>query len=347
MNSFRIIRGGILTTVQDYGRKGYQQYGVSVGGAMDRYSLALANILVGNERHEAALEITLSGLSLQFEMDTMFALTGADLGPLLNNQKVGMYQTVLGKKGDILSFNSVNKGMRAYMAVMGGIDVPQVMGSKSTYLMGKIGGYKGRKLSEGDVIATNKLLNPLNYQFRSIPRDLIPNYTESHEIRVIMGPEDEAFTAKGIEAFLNSPYKLTTQLDRMGYRLEGQAIEHKNSADIVSAGINWGAIQVPGHGQPIIMMSDRQTTGGYTKIANVISVDLHYLAQLKPGDSITFKKISIEKAHELLIEQEQRIVRLINSFSNNADNISRGCRKFLIKVNGKEYSCRVQEIGID
>lgn len=344
MSSITIINPGLLTTIQDFGRIGYQQYGVPVAGAMDRFSLQLANILVGNDRYEAALEITMMGSTIEFNIDLAITITGVDLFPTVNGKKVEMYKTIYVNKGDVLKFSSIKNGCRAYLAVAGGFKVPEVMGSKSTYLRGKIGGLEGRKLKKGDVLSVNIDGNCKYFGVRKIPEHLIPEYKNEVTVRVILGPEQEYFTEEGIDTFLSSEYILTNKCDRMGYRLEGPKIEHKEGADIISTGMNFGAIQVPGHGQPIIMMADRQTTGGYTKIANVITVDIPYLAQLKPGDKVRFKKVTIQEAHNLIKQQEDELLKLVEDFKENSVKLIGTARKFLVKINGKQFNLSVQEV---
>lgn len=329
---------GLLTTVQDLGRYGYQQYGMPVAGAMDNYALKVGNILVGNDIDEAGLEITLTGCTLKFNGKGIAALTGADLGAHLNGKVINNWQSFEFNDGDRLVFTTVKKGCRAYLTICGGIDVPVVMGSKSTYLRGKIGGFQGRKLMKTDVLACGEVKpNQLPY-CAVVPDKLIPDY-DKRIIRVVLGPQDDYFLQEEIEKFLVSFYEVTGQYDRMGYRLKGQVIKHKKGPDIVSDGIAPGAIQIPGHGQPIIMLVDRQTTGGYTKIANVISVDLPLLAQIKPGEKVNFTNISIQEAQELYQEQEKKLVRLKALVEQN-----RGYTDYFIRVNGKRYSVRVEEI---
>ncbi len=335
-----IIKPGLLTTLQDEGRRGHQQYGIPVAGAMDQYSLKLANILVGNDPAEAALEITLMGPTIEFSCSTNIGLAGGDFPMLLNGTEVRAYESIRVSRGDILTIGMAKSGCRAYLSVAGGFDVPPIMGSSSTYLRGGFGGFKGRQLKEGDEIPIKTSEKPLG--FRKIPSAMIPDYAESYVARIILGPEDQRFTDEGLEVFLNSEYTLANQCDRMGYRLEGPMIKHTSGADIISGGINLGAIQVPGHGNPIIMMADRQTTGGYTKIANVISVDIPYLAQLRPGNKLRFKSITLEEARQMYIEQHEEIGELINEFDRR--HTSADPRSFIVRVNNKRYQVMVEEI---
>lgn len=300
----KFTNGGFLTTIQDKGRTGYQESGVTPSGAMDTRSFELANILVGNEENEGALEVTLMGPMFEFTSDNIIAVTGGNLGAKLNGKEIPMYQAILAKKGDVMSFMGIKTGSRAYVAFSGGLDIPVVMGSKSTHLKSKLGGFDGRKLGAGDEIefSNPKTVLP-NFEKRKMePEDFSKN---SVVLRVVMGPQDDCFTEKGIETFLNNEYALTNEADRMGLRFEGALIEHKNGGDIITDGISFGAIQIPSHGQPIIMMADHQTTGGYTKIASVVSVDLPKAAQLKPGHKVHFEKISIEEAQDLYSNEIQ------------------------------------------
>ena len=298
----QFANGGFLTTVQDMGRIGFQEAGMSVSGVMDQRSAALANILVGNDENEAVIEVTLMGPMISFTEDNIIAVTGGNLGPKLNGKDLPMYQAVLAHNGDSLSFTGMVSGSRAYIAFAGGLDIPLVMGSKSTNLKSKVGGYQGRKLGSGDEIGFSapKTVLPNMRQRTLVPEEFVSG---EQTIRVVMGPQDDCFTDKGIRTFLSASYAFTNESDRMGCRLEGEVIEHKNGGDIITDGIAFGAIQVPSHGQPIIMMADHQTTGGYTKIAAVISVDLPKIAQSRPGYKVKFERVSIEEAQRLYVEQ--------------------------------------------
>ena len=345
MANISILKPGLLTTIQDLGRLGYQQFGIPQSGAMDIYSLQLANLLVGNERYEACLEMTLLGPTIRFQDSNVFAITGADLGATLNGRPIKQYQTIMAQQGDLLEFFNATKGCRAYLAVGGGFAVDKVMGSKSTYMRGGFGGYKGRKLMEGDVLSLNpcKLTKPS--WIRRIPQYMIPALVgeEVKTIRVITGPEEDSFADNGIREFFNGVYQITPQSDRMGFRLAGPKVEHIHGADIISGGINLGAIQIPGDGLPIIMLADRQTTGGYTKIAHVISIDLPILSQMKPGEKITFKEIDIEEAQALYKEREEGIIRLIEQLENTKYNVL-SKKNLLIRVGSKAYQVTVEEI---
>lgn len=341
MDVVKIHESGPLTTVQDKGRKGYQKFGMPVAGAMDLFSYRIANLLVGNDDGAAAMEFTLQGPKMEFLEETVIAITGAEAVPFLNNKPVPLWQSIFVAKGSILSFQGIKSGLRGYIAISGGINVPQILGSSSTYLRGNIGGFSGRKLEAGDIIKVNNspLENCTDYKRLRLPEDLIPVIKQNETIRVILGPQDELFKKESIDTFLASDYEISAESDRMGYRLSGPIIEHKESADIISDGIPPGAIQVPGHGQPIIMLSDRQTTGGYAKIATVISTDLNTLAQLTPGSKIRFKPVTLEEAHNTLRVQED-IMGKIEEFDINIGP----AKVYRVRVSGQEFTVRVEEV---
>lgn len=303
--SIKIITPGLLTTVQDCGRFGHQASGFSVSGVMDMRSYKLANILAGNAENLAVLEMTMLGVTAEFTQNTAFAITGGDFAPTLNGDSVKMYQTVYANAGDVLKLGAAKTGSRGYLAVLGGIDVPLVMGSRSTNLKCKIGGYCGRALKAGDVLEIGDSY-PVDYRkkIRSFPAD---NFSADEAvIRVVLGPQDDYFTKKGIDTFLNETYTIIKDSDRMGFKLDGEVIENVSGVDIVSDGIALGSVQVPSGGKPIIMLADRQTTGGYAKIATVVSVDIPKLVQLKPGSRIRFESVSVKDA-EKLYKKEQRV----------------------------------------
>ena len=298
----RILKGGMLTTVQDSGRPGYQSQGFGVSGVMDRRSFKIANLLLDNPENEAVLEFTLLGPTLEFTSETIIAITGGDFQPQVNGKPVKMYTALYMHRGDILSFRGCRTGSRGYIAFSSYLEIPVVMGSRSTNIKCGLGGFKGRRLLDGDYISFRAKRRYLPY-FLSRSLDLNEFDQDNITLRVIMGPQDDAFTAAGKETFLSSEYVVTSEFDRMGCRLDGELIEHIKDGNIISDGIAFGAIQVPSAGRPIIMLADRQTTGGYTKIANVISADFRILAQLKAGDRVRFEKVSITAAQEALLAQ--------------------------------------------
>lgn len=341
MADIKMIRPGMYTTIQDLGRFNYQRSGMSVAGAMDSFSLKTANILVGNDEGEACFETTLTGPEIEFDCDALIAVTGADLSPNVGGKDIKMWSSVKLHKGDVLSFGTIKSGCRSYIAVAGGIDVPVVMGSKSTYVKGHVGGFEGRPLKAGDGINLVEPGRNMNLGNTKLQSKFIPDYKNEIEVRVVLGPQDDYFTEDGIKTFLNSEYKVTNEADRMGYRMSGPEIAHKNGADIISDGITLGSVQVPGHGMPIIMMADRQTTGGYTKIATVITPDIDYMGQLKPGDKVRFKAIDIKEAQKLYKEYFNMIQDIKSSIKSVNIVIS---RRFKVKVNSKEYEILVEEV---
>lgn len=338
---FEVLAPGLLTTVQDRGRHGYQAFGMPVAGAVDEYAFRVANLFVGNEENAAALEITLLGPTLKVLEPAVIAITGADLGAMLNGEPLPLWQAVAVKAGDEISFTGVKSGCRAYLAIAGGIDVPVVMGSRSTYLRGNIGGLDGRALKAGDKLAAGEPPAAVRMRVgRRVPPEFIPIYGNDITLRVVLGPQDDHFTPAGRETFLTGEYVVTNEADRMGYRLDGPKIEHAGSPDIISDGVPLGAVQVPAHGFPIIMLSDRQTTGGYPKIATVISVDIYRIGQAKPGDKVRFVAVSREEAIRLLREQEENLRRLAELLSRPAGRL----RQFRITVQGETFEALVEEL---
>ena len=313
--SITILNPGLLTTVQDFGRIGYQQFGVPVSGVVDPRAMSIANILVDNPEDEAVLECTMLGPQIRFHAANAIAITGGDLGPTIDNQPIPNYAAIRVEAGQVLRFAGLRSGCRAYIAFAGGLDIAPVMGSRSTYMKAKIGGVEGRKLQKDDVIKFRKPnpdLRGLN--IRHISPEFVPRL--EYKIRVVLGPQHDMFTEHGIETFLSESYVVTPEFDRMGCRLDGEIIEHKGeSGDIISDGIAFGAIQVPTAGKPIIMLSDRQTTGGYTKIANVISADFRILAQLKAGDRVRFAQVSVAAAQDALLTQRAALKTLRTAVS--------------------------------
>jgi antagonist of KipI len=314
MDIIDVLDGGLLTTVQDLGRFGYQRYGVPVSGAADRFALRVANRLVGNDDSAAGLEVTLIGPRLRFLADTVVALAGADLSPRLDGEPVSTWEPFAVCPGSTLSFGDANDGARAYLTVAGGgIHVPVVLGSRSTHVRSRLGGLEGRAVQAGDRLETSGREAPRDVEGRRLPRGQVPSYGHSPTLRVVLGPQDDAFTERGMETFLSFAYAVSSQSDRIGYRLQGPVIEHASSPDIVSDGTPNGAVQVAGDGMPIVLLVDRGTTGGYTKIATVITADLSLLAQAAAGDSVTFRAVTVDEAHSLLREEEERLRQLVDS----------------------------------
>lgn len=311
--SMHIISPGMLTTVQDLGRRGYMASGFQQGGAMDQFAARAANILLDNSESDGVLEMTLLGVKVYFDEDNVIAITGAEFAPTVTDSETGevtelpMNRAIRIKKGDVLDCGSAKSGLRGYLAVAGGFDIAPVMGSMSTNLKCKVGGFDGRKLKSGDVL-------PLRY-----PQSDLYGMTSrvfEHEkqkdgtvtVHVIPGPQDDYFSDKGKNIFYSETYSVTGDSDRMGIKLDGTPVESVDGVDIISDGIVAGSVQIPSSGKPIIMMADRQTTGGYAKIATVITSDLPLLAQLRPGGSLRFEKVDLQYAVKR-IKQDNKLLK--------------------------------------
>ena len=307
----RVLKAGMLTTVQDLGRTGYQSQGFSVAGVMDVRSFKIANLLLDNPENEAVLEFTLIGPTLQFTSETIIAITGGDFQPTINGKPAPMYTAIYMNRGDILKFGSARTGSRGYIAFSSYLDIPVVMGSRCTNLKSKIGGFKGRKLHDEDYISFRIKRRYLPF-FLSRKLELDEFDQEEAELRVVLGPQNDMFTKHGVHTFLSETYTVTSDFDRMGCRLDGPFIASKNGSDIISDGIAFGSVQVPSHGKPIILLADRQTTGGYAKIATVATVDIPKLVQRKTDHKIRFKAISVEEAQKLYMEEEKEYVAMRN-----------------------------------
>ena len=299
---------GMYTTIQDIGRMGYQQYGMPVAGPMDSESYLLGQALVGNVEPVGALECTVLPPTLTVKDTCIVAFTGADMQPTINNVVVPRYIPFVCHEGDVISGGFSQCGVRMYIAFSGGINVPEINGSVSTHTKAKIGGLEGRPLQAGDEIGikafTRETVHICDYygEGNNLFNTALYNRggRECHEpLRVVLGDQAKHFTEKGIKTFSNNIYTLTVECDRMGFRLDGPVIEHVDSADIISDGDVFGSIQVPSDGHPIVLMADRQTTGGYTKIGTIITADLPRLSQLPVGDGINFNLVSIEEAQDI------------------------------------------------
>ncbi|GIP32477.1 biotin-dependent carboxyltransferase family protein [Paenibacillus sp. J2TS4] len=319
---------GLFTTVQDGGRTGLQKYGVPVGGAMDSYAFRLANILVGNDEEEAALEMTLTGPALRFESEALIAIGGGDFAPALDGEAVPAWRPVYVKGGSTLRFGRCRSGCRAYVAVAGGISVPRVLGGRGTYLRAGLGGLHGRPLQQGDALpigAASTLSRELAGRLAAgcgsrswaaadwyVGPDSLPPYGEAPVLRFVPGREYDEFTHQSRLDFGSFRFLVSSRSDRMGCRLEGPALSLSRPADLLSGPVTAGTVQVPPDGRPIVLMADRQTTGGYPMLAQIAAVDLPVLAQAKPGDMLAFEQISREQAESMLLlrEAEWRMLKL-------------------------------------
>ncbi|MGE8081012.1 biotin-dependent carboxyltransferase family protein [Peribacillus loiseleuriae] len=322
----KIIKPGLLTTVQDLGRYGSQKYGVIVSGAMDQLSHRIANLLVGNEENEPTLEITLIGPVIEFTETALISLTGGNLSPKINGCSIDLWRPILVNKGSILSFGPCKTGCRAYLAVAGGFQVTTVMDSASTYLRAGIGGFFGRALKAGDVLSMERMSSNSKRIIQRLSTELGErDYIEAtwkidpmisscnmgkQPIRVIEGRQYHWFTEESKQTFLQEEFMVTSQSDRMGYRLKGDPLTLATEEEMVSEAVSNGSIQVPAEGNPIVLLADRQTTGGYPKIAQIATVDLPIIAQAKPGDKLQFKLISLKDSQLIYLEREEQIKQL-------------------------------------
>lgn len=324
--TIRVLRAGLLTTVQDKGRFGYRQHGVAACGAMDAFALRAANLLVGNDDGEAALEITVIGPSLRFEADALISVCGGDLSPEADGIPVPMWRPVYVKAGVSLTFGACRSGARAYLAVGGGIDVPQVMNSRSTYLKAGIGGFKGRALKEGDTLpvgARSSLgeppdergAEPLYATEWFAGREALPAYAANPVVRAVRGRDFGLFGEESRERFFSEPFRVTPESDRMGFRLAGPELKRKQGSELLSEAVAFGAVQVPPDGSPIVLMADCQTVGGYPRIAHVITADLPVLAQVKPGGIVRFAEVSLQEAESLHLRREADLALLAGAIA--------------------------------
>lgn len=304
-----VAKAGLLTTVQDLGRWGYQSFGVSVAGPMDRLSHRLANLLVGNSSSAAGLEITLLGPDIEFQDDVRCAVTGAEFEIFVDDNRMPLNAGWIVPKGAHLRFGDRRRGARAYLAIAGGLDVPQQLGSRATHLATGMGGYCGRHLQVGDRLrigqASSTKLSSM-HQVQSVMS--LPS--ENIRVRVILGPQDQMFSKEALLMFQSARYQVSSESNRMGYRLLGPSIASDKADQLLSDATPMGSIQVPASGKPIILMADGQTAGGYPKIATVITADLPLAGQLMPGDWIMFDVCDRETAVTALIEQEQKLLSI-------------------------------------
>lgn len=323
--SISVLNPGLQSTIQDLGRHGYQKYGVIVSGAMDAYAMRLANIAVGNNENEGVLEITMIGPSLELEKGTLISITGGNISPTINGKKIPMGRPVYLKEDCVLNFGACIAGCRSYLAVAGGFEVPKVMESKSTYLRAQFGGFNGRPLKKGDIlnigdksVAAIKIIEKLQ-EITQTGEFVAPSWyigdstvenSNSTIIRVFKDRQFDNISDESINKFFNSEFNVDNKSDRMGYRLCGEKIELKERLEMISEEVSVGTIQIPPDGNPIILLADRQTTGGYPKLAHVASVDIQKIVQLKPNSKIKFKQITLKEAERLYFEREKYIDEL-------------------------------------
>jgi antagonist of KipI len=307
VSAIRIVKPGLLTTVQDLGRWGHQASGVPVGGPMDVFSHRLANGLVGNDAGAASLEVTLIGPEIEFDADTVIALAGAEFDAWCDGRFVVVGTSVAVRRGEHLRFGKRIRGARTYVAVAGGILTPPVLGSRATHVLTGMGGYEGRPLKAGDTLPTGAGAAQVARRASGLPLPV----NGRARVRVLPGPQAEWFSENAMAALTGVGFAVSTRSNRMGYRLEGPPLERLHSEEPISEPVPMGAIQVPSAGQPILLMADRQTAGGYPKIATVIAADLPLAAQLAPGDVIEFQVCTRQDAAAALIARERQLLRVM------------------------------------
>jgi antagonist of KipI len=309
MAEARVIKPGMLTTVQDLGRWGFQSRGVPVAGPMDSYSHRLANALAGNAAGAATVEVTLAGPELEFDDERVVAVAGAEFEVMVDGHSVSTHKAFTVFAGSRMTFGTRLRGARAYVAIQGGIAVTPVFGSRATHLVSRLGGVEGRPLTAGDSLP---LGDPGPAKAGHYVRRQMPHQRQMPEgrarVRVLLGPQEDHFTDEARRVLETVPYRIGQNSDRMGFRLEGAPLTHVRGADIISDATPMGALQVPASGMPILLMADRQTTGGYPKIATVITADLGVAGQLGPGDTISFTVCSPGEAMAALIAQERELM---------------------------------------
>ncbi len=307
MSGFNVIQPGLLSLLHDRGRYGAHNLGLTTGGPLDFHAFDWANRLLGNDANATCVEIGFGGLVLEAEIATSFVLTGATAPCKLNGDEIPQWQSLDITAGDRLEIGFASRGTRIYLGVSGGFEIRSSFGSTSTVVREKIGGLGGDKLQAGDFLpcAARRL-----EQHSRLPQSALPDYAEEVSLRVVTGYQQAAFDVTQQWRFFNSEYRLTDRCDRMGFRLEGETV-HSNMVGMLSEGICHGAIQIPADGQPIVLMNDRQTIGGYPKIGSVIPLDTSRLAQLTPGAAVRFDKISIEEAHNIHCLEQARYARTL------------------------------------
>ncbi len=320
MTALRIRACGPLTSLQDAGRPGWQRFGVSTSGAMDRLALAAANAIVGNPPGAGAVELALAGGAFTAEDGPVrAAVTGAPCPVSVDGRGVAPGTSVLVRPGETLEIGAMREGVYAYLAAAGGFDAAPALGSVSLHPRARIGGVDGRACRPGDRLgaAGRPGLDPSSDSSLDLSLELALDLSRDPwlldpdaPLRVVLGPQDDHFTRDGVATFLGGAYRVTAEADRMGYRLSGPRVEHREGFNIVSDGIVSGSVQVPGSGEPIVMMADRQTTGGYPKIATVISADLRVLAQRRPGSPVRFRAVPVEEAQAIARERAALIAGL-------------------------------------
>ncbi len=316
--SLTVIEASGLATIQDSGRKGWRRFGVPASGPMDGFAFQVANKLVGNSMDCAAIEIGLGDVAFQALHDCIIAVTGCGYSLSAYAWDFSLWSSFLLRAGWMIRLNKVDSGMWAYLAVNGGIQTQPMLDSRSTNLRGQFGGFDGRALQAGDTLRTIPLYSSHEFVPRTLVEDVRPLYSNHPMIHVIMGPQAKNFTEESTATFMSQEYSVSTTSDRMGYRLAGPSLTLRDSKELVSEGMTMGSIQVPASGQPIVMMADGPTTGGYSKIGAVISADLPLLAQCVPNQiRIRFQTITVAKAQKKYRELINGIDKAITQLDEN------------------------------
>lgn len=330
----KVIQPGLQTTVQDFGRIGHYEVGMPPSGAMDKYSYLASNLLVGNKEHAAVLEITYMGPVLEFQQNVTVAITGGEMPPKINGQSIAMWEALAVKAGDVLSFDFIKQGARVYLAVAGGIDVPLIMESRSTYTLCGIGGYEGRALQAGDELKIgndNEFVIPKGTR---ISDELIPTFSKLNEIRVVLGLCSYRLTEESKERFFSIDWTVTPEANRVGYRFKGERlkfVERKqpfgagsNPSNVVDLGYPIGSIQVPDGVEPIALLNDAVTGGGYATICTIISTDLNKMAQIKTNEKVKFVAVDIHQALEIRKKNQDKIYQMKLQVLENVGGIKNG-----------------------
>ena len=309
MPVLEVLDTGPLTTIQDTGRFGLRAFGVSQAGPMDQLAFEMANLLVGNEQSTAAVEFASNGGRFRFDANTAVAVTGPGVGLSIDGASMATNLTLKIDAGQVLSIGTVRNGLWGYLAVAGGIDTQPVLGSRATHLRFGLGGLAGRSLVGGDRVPVASIdgAPPIRIAEQDLPK------TDQTPIRVILGPQDDYFDPDMIAQFLSTTFRVSTRVDRMASVLDGAPLIAKRGHDIISDGTIPGVIQVPGSGQPLILMADGQTTGGYPKIATIIGADLRRVAQTPPGKNLSFKAVTPEEAEAALLSHRNRHREILKS----------------------------------
>ena len=307
MATIKVLHPGFLTTLQDLGRFHYAHLGISASGAADALSLRIGNLLVGNSENAAAIEMTLVGGTFEFESDHLIAVTGSDFEPTVGGEPISRWRSILVKAGNQIKFGATRSGARCYLSVQGGIQSLPTFGSVSTHLVTGLGGLEGRALKKEDSLQCNPTGPRALPVMKQLPQHIIALLEDRTTLRVTPGPQADFFSSEAHSVFASSSYTLSEDSNRMGLRLIGASLTRTIQNEMLTEGVSLGSIQIPPSGQPIILFVEHQTTGGYPKIANVISADFHRLGQLRPRDMIHFEPVSFKEAHRFLQQQEKLI----------------------------------------